>query len=182
MKKLLHFIIFLILTSFSSKISAQHGDSYNFDIARELGHCYDTLTPIKGDPDFYYPLCSDSSVRVFFLEPNYYCVYTDALGWCGSCGCHLDIYKFEDSIYKDLGIYYCINLDMKQPINNYILISDLHKTSSCWTSYKGKYNIKNDWLNLFEIVDYNHEYFGSKSDFPIHNDTCKYVDSLWLFK
>lgn len=174
--------ILLIVTLFSSNMLAQNVDAYYFDIARELGHCYDTLTPIEGDPDYYYPLCSDSSVRVFFLEPNYYCIYTDAIGWCGSCGCHLDIYKLEGDEYKDLGMCFCIGLDIQQPINNYILISDVHKTSSCWSSYIGKYNIKNDWLNLFEIVNYDHKFFGSKSDLPSHMDNCMYVDSLWLFK
>ena len=174
--------ILLIVTLFSSNMLAQNVDTYYFDIARELGHCYDTLTPIEGDPDYYYPLCSDSSVIVFFLEPNYYCVYTDAIGWCGSCGCHLDIYKLEGDEYKDLGMCFCIGLDIQQPINNYILISDVHKTSSCWSSYIGKYNIKNDWLNLFEIVNYDHKFFGSKSDLPSHMDNCMYVDSLWLFK
>ena len=89
---------------------------------------------------------------------------------------------FSDNEYKELGMCACIGVDMKQPIKNYILISDLQKTSTCWTSYKGKYNMQNDWLNLLEIVDYDHKYFGSKSDFHSHMDTCIYVDSLWLFK
>ena len=32
--------------------------------------------------------------------------------------------------------------------------------------------MKNDWLNLLEIVDYDHKYFGSKSDIHSHMDTC----------
>ena len=117
-----------------------------------------------------------------FLEPNYYCVYNENAGWCGSCGCHLDVYRLSDNEYKELGIFSCVEVDIQQPVKNYILISNLQKTSTCWTSYKGKYNMKNDWLNLLEIVDYDHKYFGSKSDIHSHMDTCMYVDSLWLLK
>ena len=42
--------------------------------------------------------------------------------------------------------------------------------------------MKNDWLNLLEIVDYNHRCFGSESDINLHMDTCMYIDSLWLLK
>ena len=171
-----------MLLSCNSNNYKKTQNSYNLDIAKELGLCYDDKYLIQGGGDLYYPLCSDSSVRVFFLEPNYYCVYTDDIGWCGSCGCHLDIYRLEDNEYKELGICACIGVDMQQPIKNYILISDDHKTSSCWTYYKGKYNIKNEWLNLLEIVNYDHKYFGSKSDIHSHMDTCMYVDSLWLLK
>ena len=47
---------------------------------------------------------------------------------------------------------------------------------------KGKYNIKNDWLNLLEIVHYDHKLQGLESDYDVHMDTCMYVDSLWQFR
>ena len=175
-------IIFIILTFISSNLSAQNIETYYFDVAQELGHCYEKLTTIEGDSGYYYPLCSDSAVRVFFLEPNYYCVYNENVGWCGSCGCHLDVYRLCDNEYKELGIFSCVSVEMQQPVKNYILISNLQKTSTCWASYKAKYNMKNDWLNLLEIVDYDHKYFGSKSEMHFHMNTCMYVDSLWLFK
>ena len=76
-------IIFIILTFISSNLSAQNIETYYFDVAQELGHCYERLTAIEGDSGYYYPLCSDSVVRVFFLEPNYYCIYNENAGWCG---------------------------------------------------------------------------------------------------
>ena len=75
MKKLIYFVLLFPLITYS-----QNRDIYNLDIARELGFCYDKLTPIEGDPEYNYPLCSDSAVRVFFLEPDYYCVYNEAIG------------------------------------------------------------------------------------------------------
>lgn len=156
-------------------------DTFNLNIARELGHCYDELIPFDDDPESFYPICS-TDVRVFFLKPNYYCVYTYHGGWCGSCGCHLDIYKMKDNEYEKLGICGCIVVDIQQPVKDYILISDTYKTSYCWTSYTGKYNIKNDWLNLLEIVHYDHKLQGLESDYDVHMDTCMYVDSLWKFR
>jgi len=73
MKKTLIILICLPFIVFSQKI-----DKFNLDIARELGYCYDKLTPVSDDVDRHSPLCSDSSVRVFFLEPDYYCVYNQA--------------------------------------------------------------------------------------------------------
>ena len=59
-------IIFIILSFISSNLSAQNIETYYFDVAQELGHCYERLTAIEGDSGYYYPLCSDSVVRVFF--------------------------------------------------------------------------------------------------------------------
>ena len=70
-----------IFLCFPFIVFSQKSDKFNLDIARELGHCYDKLTPIPDDADGHNPLCSDSSVRVFFLEPDYYCVYNEALGY-----------------------------------------------------------------------------------------------------
>ena len=176
MKKLLYFLLLFPIITYS-----QNRDVFNLDIARELGVCFDELTPIEDDPEYYYPLCSDSGVRVFYLEPNYYCVYTDAIGYCGSCGCQMDLYRKDNDIYKDIGSIFCIGVDINQPLNDYIIIYDLHKTSYCWTSYSGKYNMKNDWLNLLEVVDYDHKFHGLESDVELHMDTCMYVNLLWLF-
>ena len=73
---------------------SQNIDKYNLDIARELGECYDKVVVDK-ETEISYPLCSDSTVRVFFLEPNYYAVYNESLGWCGSAGCSVSFYKRE---------------------------------------------------------------------------------------
>ena len=61
-------IIFIILTFISSNLSAQNIETYYFDVAQELGHCYERLTAIEGDSGYYYPLCSDSVVRVFWNQ------------------------------------------------------------------------------------------------------------------
>ncbi|MBC8299128.1 MAG: hypothetical protein H8E55_25500, partial [Pelagibacterales bacterium] len=51
MKKLLYFLLLFPIITYS-----QNRDVFNLDIARELGVCFDELTPIEDDPEYYYPL------------------------------------------------------------------------------------------------------------------------------
>ena len=164
----------------SSSIIAEVGQNHqcDLDIARELGACYDELTPIEGDPEYYYPLCSDSAVRVFFLEPDYYCVYNDAIGWCGSCGCHMDLYKRENDKYIDKGSIWCIGVDLNQPIEDYIIIRDQIKKSHCWPYFSGKLGLINDTIQLYEIISYDHAIFRDEE----HPLDCEYNDSLLILK
>ena len=107
---------------------SQNIDKYNLDIARELGECYDKVVVDK-ETEISYPLCSDSTVRVFFLEPNYYCVYNESPRWCGSAGCTINFYKNKiDSLEKqildnkpiqDSGNLFYKMLDNKLQIDDY---------------------------------------------------------------
>ena len=173
MKKLIYFVLLFPLITYS-----QNSDIYNLDIARELGECYDKLAPIEGDPEYNYPLCSDSTVRVFFLEPDYYCVYNEAIGWCGSCGCHMGLYKRDNDKYIDKGSIWCIGVDLNQPIEDYIIIRDQIKKSHCWPYFSGKLGLINDTIQLYEIISYDHAIFRSE-DHPLD---CEYNDSLLILK
>lgn len=180
MRKLLYILFILPVISYSQN------REYNFDIARELGVCFDELTPIEDDPEYYYPLCSDSTVRVFFLEPNYYCVYSEAIGWCGSCGCHMDLFRKDNNKYQDIGGLYCIGVDIDQRNSNYIIMSDLLKKKYCWPWYKAKIYVKDDKFHIKEIIFYDHNVsefqLDTELDRKMHSDTCRYVDSLWILK
>ena len=114
---------FLIISCTSDKNSEEVKDPYNLDIARELEICFDEKVPIPDDPKYFYPLCSDSNVRVFFLEPNYYAVYSQSLGWCGSCGCHIDLFKKEEDKYTQVSGWACCGVDIKQPVEDYFIIN-----------------------------------------------------------
>ena len=173
MKKTLIILICLPFIVFSQKI-----DKFNLDIARELGHCYDKLTPISDDADGHSPLCSDSSVRVFFLEPDYYCVYNEARGWCGSCGCSMNIYKRDNHKYINKGQICCIGVDINQPLADYIIIKDQIKKLHCCPGFSGKLRLINDTIRLYEIISYNHNIIRDE-DHPLD---CEYNDSLWIQK
>ena len=173
MKKLL-----LILFCIPHLSITQNLDPYHLDIARELNYCYDKLTSIEGDPEYDYPLCSDSAVRVFFLEPDYYCVYNEALGWCGSCGCSMRIYKRDNHKYIKKGQIGCIGVDIDQPIADYIIIKDQIKKLHCWPGFSGKLGLINDTIRLYEIMSYNHNIIRDKE----HSSDCFYNDSLWILK
>ena len=173
MKKLIYFVLLFPLITYS-----QNRDIYNLEIARELGECYDKLTPIEDDPEYNYPLCSDSAVRVFFLEPDYYCVYNEAIGWCGSCGCHMGLYKRDNDKYIYKGTIWCIGVDMDQPIEDYIIIKDQIKKSHCWPYFSGKLALINDTIQLLEIISYDHAIFRDE-DHPLD---CEYNDSLFILK
>jgi len=176
MKKLLYFLLLFPIITYS-----QNRDMFNLDIARELGECYDKLTPIEGDPEYFYPLCSDSTVRVFFLEPNYYCVYNESPGWCGSGGCAIDFYKKENNKYiKIPGNVWIGNIDIHQEIRDYVIFSDTYKKSWCWSSYTAKIKVKNDKSYFDRIIDYEHLIFDMYKDF--HEKKCNFSDSLWLLK
>ena len=104
---------------------SQNSDKYNLDIARELGECYDKVVVDK-ETEISYPLCSDSTVRVFFLEPNYYAVYNESLGWCGSAGCSVFFYKRENNKYVEIPSSVLIGaIDITQDINDYIVFTDI---------------------------------------------------------
>ena len=171
MKKLIYFVLLFPLITYS-----QNSDIYNLDIARELGECYDKLAPIEGDPEYNYPLCSDSTVRVFFLEPDYYCVYNEAIGWCGSCGCSMEIYKRDNHKYINKGQICCIGVDIDQPLADYIIIKDQIKKLHCWPGFSGKLRLINDTIQLYEIISYNHNIIRNKE----HYFDCEYNDSLWI--
>ena len=173
MKKLLYFLLLFPIITYS-----QNRDMFNLDIARELGACFDELTPIEDDPEYYYPLCSDSGVRVFYLEPNYYCVYTDAIGYCGSCGCQIDLYRKDNDMYKDIGSIFCIGVDINQPLADYIIIKDQIKKMHCWPYFEGKIGLINDSLQLYEIISYTHYIIRDEE----HSLDCEFNDSLWILK
>ena len=159
--------------------TTQNRDKFNLDIARELGICYDELTPIEDDPEYHYPLCSDSTVRVFFLEPNYYLSYIASGGWCGSAGCAVDFYKKENNQYIQIPASVWIgNIDIHQEVKDYVVYNYTYKRSFCWSSYSAKIKVKNDKVYFDEIIEYKHLVNHKDS----HEAECEYSDSLWLLE
>ena len=183
-KKYLPFILGVILFSCNSdKNTEEVKDLYNLDIARELGKCYDELTPIENDPEYNYPLCSDSTVRVFFLEPNYYCVYNESSGWCGSGGCALSFYKKENNQYIQIpALVWQGDIDIHQEVKDYVVYSYTYKRSCCWSSYSANIKVKNDKVYFDEIIEYNHNVINDVLNKESHSDTCEYQDSSWVLE
>ena len=172
MKNFLIILFFFPLFSFSQSI-----DKYNLVIAKKLGVCYDTLTPITGDEKYFYPLCSDSTVRVFILKPNYYLVYNESPGWCGSGGCSLEFYKKENNKFIEIPSSTLLgNVDINQDINDYVVYSDVLKRDNCWTYYTVKTKIKNDIVYYDEIIKYEHKIHDDHN----HSENCESFDSSFL--
>ena len=169
---------FILLGCNSNNNTEEVKDLYNLNIARELEICFDKQKPFPEDPKVFYPLCSDSTVRVFFLEPNYYLSYISSGGWCGSCGCHLTLYKKERDKYIEIGGWPCCNLDLTQPIADYIIIKDGKKNDYCWPGYEAKIKVKHDEFYIEEIISYHHKIVNDDE----HSDSCEYQDSLWVFQ
>jgi hypothetical protein len=159
---------------------SQNSDKFNLDIARELGECYDSLTSIDGSFNFFYPLCSDSTVRVFFLEPNYYCVYNESPRWCGSAGCTINFYKKENNKYvriSDSG--WLGDVDIHQEARDYVLFSDTYNKTLCSASYTAKIKVNNDTIYFAAITEYSHLIY----DKDLHKEySCSHSDSLWLLR
>jgi hypothetical protein len=161
----------------SDTIALIDNKTYNLSIAKELELCYDELIAIEDDPDYFYPLCSDSNVRVFFMEPYYYITYNKALGYCGSCGCSLDVFKKTNKGFIQVNAWSCCSIDIKQEVNDHIIIKDQYKKSNCWPSFEGRFNIVNDRFNLIEIIKYTHNPLNEE-----HSVTCIYNNTKWLLK
>ena len=176
MKKLLLILLCLPFFGFPQSI-----DTYNLDIAKELGICYDTLTPISGDEEYFYPLCSDSTVRVFFLEPNYYVSYNESPGWCGSGGCSVNFYKkYKNKFIRIPSSTILGNVDINQDVNDYVVYSDVLKRDHCWTFYTVKIKVKNDIVYYDEIIKYEHKIHHD--DTKYHSENCESFDSSFLLR
>ena len=175
MKKILIILLCLPNIGFS-----QNSDKFNLDIARELGHCYDSLDPRYDPHRFHHTLCSDSNnVRVFFLEPNYYCVYNAK--WGGSAGSDLNFYKKENKKYVRL-INYALQgyVDIHQEEKDCIMFKNDYKKDLCYASYTSKIKVINDTIYNESVTEYNHVIYG---DIDFHNNyKCKLTDSLWLLQ
>ncbi len=157
--------------------ASQNSDKYNLDIARELGYCYDKAVPIT-ETELFYPLCSDSTVRVFFLEPNYYIVYNESPGWCGSGGCSVDFYKRENNKYINIPSSTLLgSVDITQEINDHVVFSDVLKRDLCWTDYTVKIKVKNDTVYFDEVVKYDHRINDKR-----HSINCESNNPLFLLK
>jgi len=165
-----------MLLSCSYNNAQEIQNSYNLDVARELGLCYDDKKLMPGGGDFYYPLCSDSSVRVFFLEPNYYAVYNQSVGFCGSCGCHIDLFKKEDNNYISVDGWSCCGVDLRRDITDYILVHDDENGPGCFTAHTFKLKVRSDRFYIEEITHYEHNIRDPHADF------CYRGDSLWLIE
>ena len=170
--------IIILFSCNSNNNTEEVKDLYNLDLARELELCFDEKKPFPEDPKVFYPLCSDSTVRVFFLESNYYVTYINATGWCGSCGCHMELFKKEEDKYILVDNWACCYLDLTQPIADYIIIKDGKKNDYCWPGYEAKIKVKYDKFYIDEIIAYNHKIVNDDE----HLDSCKYQDSLWVFE
>ena len=156
---------------------SQNSDKYNLDIARELGYCYDKPVLVP-ETEYFYPLCSDSTVRVFFLEPNYYVVYNESLGWCGSGGCSVDFYKRENNKYINIPSSTLLgSVDINQDINDYVVFSDVVKRDLCWTNYTVKIKVKNDIVYFDEVVKYEHIIHDKR-----HSRSCESNNLSFLLK
>ena len=157
---------------------SQNIDKYNLDIARELGQCYDKSGPIPEVEGVFYPQCSDSTVRVFFLEPNYYVVYNESRGWCGSGGCSVHFYKRENNKYTEIPSSTLLgDVDITQEINDYVVFSDVLKRDLCWTNYTVKIKVKNDIVYFDEVVKYEHIIQDKR-----HSRNCESNNSSFLLK
>lgn len=158
---------------------SQNSDKYNLDIARELGECYDKIVYFdETENEISYPLCSDSTVRVFFLEPNYYVLYNESAGWCGSAGCSVHFYKKENNKYTEIPSSVLIGaVDITQDINDYVLFSDVIKRTYCWTFYTVKIKVKNDIVYFDEVVEYEH-----RIDDKEHSRNCESYNFSFLLK
>ena len=174
MRKLLYTLFYGMLLSCSYNNAQEIQNSYNLDVAKELGLCYDDKKLMPGGGDFYYPLCSDSLVRVFFLEPNYYVSYVTTVGYCGSCGCHMLLFKKEENNYKLVDNWHCCGVDIKQTVTNYILVYDDEYGPGCRTVHTFKLKVRSDRFYIEEITDYEHKMSDDHADF------CYRGDSLWL--
>jgi len=156
---------------------SQNSDKYNLDIARELGCCYDKAVLVP-ETEYFYPLCSDSTVRVFFLEPNYYVVYNESHGWCGSGGCSVDFYKRENNKYINIPSSTLLgSVDINQDINDYVVFSDVVKRDLCWTNYTVKIKVKNDIVYFDEVVKYEHIIHDKR-----HSRNCESNNPSFLLK
>jgi hypothetical protein len=169
MRKLLLILICIPYLSITQNL-----DPYHLDIARELELCYDDKKLIPGGGDFYYPLRSDSLVRVFFLEPNYYVTYVQDVASCGSCGCHIELFKKEENNYKSVDHWHCCFVDLKQTVTDYILVYDDEYGPGCWTAHTFKLKVRSDRFYIEEITGYEHKMRDNHADF------CYRGDSLWL--
>jgi len=165
-----------MLLSCSYNNAQEIQNSYNLDVAKELGLCYDDKKLMPGGGDFYYLLCSDSSVRVFFLEPNYYVTYVTTPADCGSCGCSIELFKKQENNYKSVDSWGCCHVDIKQPATDYILVYDDENGPGCWTAHTFKLKVRSDRFYIEEITDYEHNMRDPHADF------CYRGDSLWLIE
>ena len=156
---------------------SQNSDKYNLDIARELGECYDKSVYIL-ETKIAYPLCSDSTVRVFFLEPNYYVVYNESHDWCGSGGCSVSFYKREKNKYIEIPSSVLLGaVDIAQEINDYVVFSDRLIRRYCQTYYTVKIKVKNDIVCFDEVVKYDHIISAKE-----HSRNCESNNSSFLLK
>jgi hypothetical protein len=174
MRKILYTLFYGMLLSCSYNNAQEIQNSYNLDVARELGLCYDDKKLMSGGGDFYYPLCSDSSVRVFFLEPNYYVAYVDDMLSCGSCGCQLELFKKDDNKYILVDVWHCCGVDLRQDFTDYILVHDDENGPGCFTTHTLKAKVRSDRFYIEEITNYEHNMSDNHADF------CYREDSLWL--
>tara|TARA_Y100000766_G_scaffold157041_1_gene134856 strand:- start:10870 stop:11427 length:558 start_codon:yes stop_codon:yes gene_type:complete len=174
MRKILYILFYGMLLSCNSNNYKKTQNSYNLDIAKELGLCYDDKYLIQGGGDLYYPLCSDSSVRVFFLEPNYYVAYVDDMLSCGSCGCQLELFKKDNNKYILVDVWHCCGIDLRQDFTDYILVHDDENGPGCFTTHTLKLKVRSDRFYIVEITNYEHNMSDSHADF------CYREDSLWL--
>tara|TARA_B100000767_G_C19584697_1_gene458827 strand:- start:18 stop:656 length:639 start_codon:yes stop_codon:yes gene_type:complete len=167
-------------TTDSTAIS-QSIDTTHLYVARDLGYCINKLKPLHLKSSFYHPQCY-TDVRVFHIKPDYFGIYINSAGHCGSCGCHLTIVKKKNDILVEVGMVSCIDVDMNQPLSNdFILINDGFMTSLCHISYRAKYSINDKSLKLLEVTKYEHRYHSSKkSEYDTHKNDCEYKNSSWM--
>ena len=165
MRKLLYTLFYGMLLSCNYNNAQEIQNSYNLDAARELGLCYDDKKLMPGGGDIYYPLCSDSSVRVFFLEPNYYVTYVDDMLSCGSCGCHMKLFKKEVSNYIN-ALDVCLLPNQKIVLAHGSNSSNISLNISTFTSP----------LKLFEYMSHKKPIIAS--DLPVIREVLNEKNSI----
>ena len=98
------------------------------------------------------------SYRVHFLKPNYLIIQAESAGFCGSGGCHIDVFQYTDGIFRSLDKSNFSTLLSKESTNEYIIESKSEKINGgrCNSNYKRKFYVNSDSIQYLEIYDVLH--------------------------
>ena len=98
------------------------------------------------------------SYRVHFLKPNYLIIQAESAGFCGSGGCHIDVFQYTDGIFSSLDKSNFSTLLSKESTNEYIIESKSEKINGgrCNSNYKRKFYVNSDSIQYLEIYDVLH--------------------------
>lgn len=105
------------------------------------------------------PICENTDAfRVHLLEPNYLIIQAESIGRCGSGGCHIEVFKYEDGLFIEIDSSLFSTLLSKESTDEYIveLKSENINGGRCNLNYKRKFNINSDTIKHLEVYDELH--------------------------